>query len=454
MSNKQNWFSRLFNRKSFVGGPVWVFNTDGTKILISDSKGDYMKEGFGSNSVVYSIIRHISDKFASLPFYLYEVKDSKQYSRYKAMSRGLDTGASLIEYERTRKKALREVDRHEFLDTYNKLGFDGKAQLCGFRDIAGEAFLWKIKGLSGGAPLAYKILPSQFMAIHADATLDGVRGYRLNLGQTIEFTPEEIAHWKYWNPFFDNNGGHLYGLSPLRAAYMDLMTSKAGKNAAYSDFANNGTRGAIVRNEDIPWQPEQKDDLRQYIDENFNGVENRGKIRAINIKAEWMQMGLSSSEMETMKALQLTKEDICNVYQFPVRLLAGIEGTFNNVESSGKQLITNCIMPRALSHSDFVDQQLLTDFDKPGRLHYGVDITALPELQDEMAKMYELMEKAYWVNPDEKREMTNWEASGDPNMKKFYFPSSLTPLDQLNEKPEDLGQDMEDLDSEGIKDYK
>jgi hypothetical protein len=39
-------------------------------------------------------------------------------------------------------------------------------------------------------------------------------------------------------------------------------------------------------------------------------------------------------------------------------------------------------------------------------------------------------------------------------MKKFYFPSSLTPLDQLNVSPEDIGQDVDDLEDEGIKDYK
>lgn len=457
MNNKQGWIKRLFNRQKglSISSPYWFFNTDGSKVLLSDNKGDYINEGFGANSTVFSIIKHISDKFATLPFYLYEVTNKKEFQRYKSLSQGIGGNSSLIEYERSRHKALKEVDSHPFLDAFDKLGFEGKAQLCGFRDMSGDAFLWKNRGLTGGAPLEYKILPSQFMVIDGNDTLDGVNGYRLNIGKVENFHVEEIAHWKYWNPFFDTAGGHLYGLSPLRAAYMDLLTSKAGKAAAYNDFKNNGTRGAIVRNEDAPWTDTVRDDVKAYVEDTFNGVENRGKIRAINIKASWMQMGLSASEMETMKALQLTKEDLCNVFSFPTRLLAGVEGTFNNVDASGKQLITNCVYPRAVSFRDFVNTQLLPDFGNNNNLFYDVDITALPELQDEMKMLYELMEKAWWVSPDEKREMTNWDASGVPEMSKFYIPTSVQPIDQANQ---DLGANIQGsldaLNNNGVKDYK
>jgi HK97 family phage portal protein len=454
MSNKQTWFSRLFNRKSFVGGPVWVFNTDGSKILISDSKGDYIKEGFGSNSVVYSIIKSISDKFATLPFYLYEVKSKKDFDRYKAYTGNFKHKGSLIEYERLRKKAVNEIEGHPFQVAFDKLGFEGKAQLCGFYDMAGEAYLWKIKGLSGTEPLAYKILPSQFMAIDPDATLDGVKGYRLNLGNHIPFTPDEIGHWKRWNPFFDNNGGHLYGLSPLRAGFMDLMTSKAGKNAAYSDFSNNGVRGAIVRNDERPWDDSQREGLKGYIDENFNGVDNRGKIRAINIKAEWMQMGLSSSEMETMKALQLTKEDLCNVFQYPPRLLAAIEGTFNNVEAAERQLITHCVLPRAISFRDFVNTQLLPDFKDGSRYFYDVDITALPEMQQDMKELVEMLNMMP-IDMNEFRTAIKYDERNEENCKKIMVKSDKVFLDELGQSDkEDIGQDVDDLEDEGIKDYK
>jgi HK97 family phage portal protein len=439
--------------KSYASGPMWFFQSDGTKILVSDDRGDYMKEGFGSNSVVYSIIKSISDKFATLPFYLYEVKNKKDFDRYKAYTSNFKHKGSLVEYERLRKKAVNEVENHPFQIAFDKLGFEGKAQLCGFYDMAGEAYLWKIKGLSGKEPLAYKILPSQFMQIDADATLDGVRGYRLNLGKATQFTPEEIGHWKRWNPFYDTAGGHLHGLSPLRAGFIDLMTSKAGKNAAYADFSNNGTRGAIVRNEDIPWGTEQRDDVSRYVDENFNGVENRGKIRAINIKAEWMQMGLSSSEMETMKALQMTKEDLCNVFQYPPRLLAAIEGTFNNVEAAERQLVTHCVLPRAISFRDFVNTQLLPDYKDAGRYFYDVDITALPEMQSDMKELVEMLDKMP-IDLNEFRAAIKYDESPDPNAKKIYISSSKVPLDQVNMAQDDLGQDMEDLEGEGIKDYK
>jgi HK97 family phage portal protein len=447
-----NWLTNLFKRKSSIGGPFWVFNNDGSKVLISDSKGDYLNEGFGSNSTVYSIIKQISDKFASLPFYLYEVKSKKDFDRYKSLTSNLKHSTNLIQLEKLRTKSMDEVENHPFLDAFNALGFEGKAQLCGFYDLTGEAFLWKIKGLSGKEVLQYKILPSQFMKVNPDSTLDGVRNYVLNQGQTINFEVDEIGHWKKWNPFFDVNGGHLHGLSPLRAGFIDLMTNKAGKNAAHSDFSNNGTRGAIVRNEDIPWTDQQRDGIKQYIDENFNGYENRGKIRAINIKANWMQMGLSASEMETMKALQMTKEDICNVFQFPPRMLSAIEGTFNNVEAAERQLITHCIMPRALSFRDFVNNNLLPDFKDGHRYFFDVDITALPEMQKDIKDLVETL-KMMPITLNEFREAVKYDSLPDENMNKVYIESSKVPLDQMNSM-DDLSNDVSGLEDEGIKDYK
>jgi HK97 family phage portal protein len=449
---KQNWFTKLFKRKSYVGGPFWLFNSDGSKILISDSKNDYLNEGFGSNSTVYSIIKQISDKFATLPFILYEVRNKKEFDRYKSLSANLKHNSNLIQLEKLRTKAMDEVENHPFLDAFNALGFEGKAQLCGFYDSTGEAFLWKIKGLSGEEVLQYKLLPSQFMKVNPDATLDGVAGYTWNQGKTLNFTVDEIAHWKKWNPFFDVNGGHLHGLSPLRAGFIDVMTNKAGKNAAHADFSNNGTRGAIVRKEEKPWTPDQRDGINDYIDEKFNGSENRGKIRAININADWMQMGLSASEMETMKALQMTKEDICNVFQFPPRLLSAIEGTFNNVEAAERQLITHCIFPRAVSFRDFVNSQLLTDFKDGHRYFFDVDITALPEMQSDIKKLVDTL-KEMPITLNEFREAVKYDSLPDENMNKVYITSSKVPLDQVN-MSDDLGSDVSDLEDEGIKDYK
>lgn len=410
-----------------------------------------MKEGFGSNSTVYSIIKHISDKFATLPFYLYEIKDKKEFERYKCLSQGI--GSSLIERERSRHKSLREVDKHPFIEAFDKLGFEGKAQLCGFRDMTGEAFLWKVKGLNG-APIEYRILPSQHMNIVPDRNLfDRPLRYELNYGKLTPFELEEIAHWKHWNPFVDSSGTHLHGLSPLRAGYIDLMTSKAGKLAAYNDFKNNGVRGAIIRNEDIPWDEQQRDDVNAYLDERFNGSENRGKIRAINIKADWIQMGLSASEMETMKALQLTKEDICNLYSFPFRMLAGVEGTMNNVQTSGKQFITNCVYPRAVSFRDFVNKHLLPDFGNTG-LFYDVDISALPELQGDMEQLAKII-NTLPLTLNEIREVMNYDVLTDPNMDKVYIATGKTPLDIANTDPmAGIESDVEKLESEGISDYK
>lgn len=432
------------------GGLDLYFAEDGKIVQVNSNvnKNEYLNKGYAGNAVVYSIIKHISDKMAIMPFNLYQVDDKAAFRKYLNIKNNLGhkrlsiDPSSLKEYKEIRKKAISEVEDHPMLQLLDKLGFEGRSQLNGYRDSTGDAYIWKVRGVSGlSEPLAYRVLPSQHMSIvmNENNYYEAV-GYVMNIGKSNSFAPEEVAHWYHWNPYFDTAGSHLYGLSPMRAAYYDIMASNEGKKALASEFKNNGIRGAIVRNTDRPWTDKQRDQVQDYVDKHFNGNDKRGKIRAMNIDAKWMQLGLNHAEMELAKSLQLTKEDLCNVWQFPPRLIAAIEGTFNNVEAAERQLITHCIFPRAKSWVDLVNNNLLLDFKSNAKgLYYDVDISALPEMQTDMKNLVETLDKMP-ISPNEFRRATGYDDDVDPAANKIFMNNTKVPIDQLNQ---DLGANIQ-----------
>jgi HK97 family phage portal protein len=457
MTIKNFWASiNPFSKKGMTVIQSWGM---GGTVSFPGTKGEYIQDGYEGSSTVYAIENIIGETFASAPKTLYRVKSQKALDKYKILTKSY--GASPVEIMRAKSAAMEEVDGHPLLDLLNKPNglqgaFDFLVHVNASRDITGDTFIWVNRGLSGkGEPLSLTVLPSQYINLKTSSPYT-VEGYQLNYGTPKDFSPDEVVHWRYTNLAYDAQGQHLFGQSPLKALSEDytLTANKAGKKSAAKGYENQGAGGLLSRNEDFPWTDEQRIGLNDYIDEVINGSENRLKVRAANAKLQWVQLAMSAADQKIFEGIQATKEDICNVFNFPVHLLSASAGTFSNVDAANKYLVTKTVYGRWISFRDLVNNKLLPMYKGGEQYFFDFDISTFPEVQDDQRKLYDLVREAYWITPEEKREYLGWEASNDPNMKKFYFPSSLTPLDQLNVSPEDIGQDVEDLEDEGIKDYK
>ena len=68
-----------------------------------------------------------------------------------------------------------------------------------------------------------------------------------------------------------------------------------------------------------------------------------------------------------------------------------------------------------------------------GEYYVDFDITILPEMQEDMEKVVAQAEKMWWISPNEKREMSRYDAIADPAMDKVYIPSNLVPIDDFTD---------------------
>jgi phage portal protein BeeE len=149
---------------------------------------------------------------------------------------------------------------------------------------------------------------------------------------------------------------------------------------------------------------------------------------------------MSSTDLELIEGLRLTKEDICAAYNFPPELLTG-DKKFDNYDAAIKYLVTNTLMPELVAERNIFNEVIVPMFG--GEYYVDFDITALPELQDDMAKLTESLARMDYITFDEKRAVMKYDSMGGPYAT-AYISSSLTPIDMAGQADTYINPDLED----------
>ena len=120
---------------------------------------------------------------------------------------------------------------------------------------------------------------------------------------------------------------------------------------------------------------------------------------------------------------------LCNLYRLnPNFFLSG--QTFDNLSQARKDFITQTILPRACSNRDELNRMLLKAFNLDEKTFtIDIDISELPEMQEDMQKQVQALSLAWWFSANQRLEMMGEEASTDPNMDKIWIPNNLTLMD-------------------------
>ena len=413
----------------------------GGHTLITDGNANnYVQQGYLGNSDVYSIVSQSARKFASIPVGTYKVKDTtegrKAFKAYKTLTKGNMTQAAIDRAVFLRSKALEEADESnpvaELLRNPNP--YEGQdsffEKVFTYKLITGGAAIYKnMGGLEKGPVLEMEVLPSQFLQIQGDGTLFGVSQYRL-LMTNMEFTPNEIIYWKYPNIDFALNGRQLYGLSPLKAGLNQLQASNDAVRATVAMFQNGGARGVLFDdNSQVPLSKEQAEQLQGVADMKINDLDSKGRVITAAAKLGYIQLGLSTVDMQLLEAINMTGVKLCNLYNFPPGLLKP-DSTYDNRNADMKYFITNKIVPEWCSFRDELNRSLLPDFGAAAKgLYIDFDVQDLPELQDDMEKLVKTLQMASWLTMDEKRLMMRQEPKGGP-YDTAYLQSSQIPIEQ------------------------
>lgn len=414
-----------------------IYNHLGHSVLWNTENDDnYITEGYRKNATIYSLINIITKAATTIPFTVYEKTKESEYKRYKAMQSGVADPTALYKSQLIKKNALVELEGHELqmlLEQPNASQSYSSwiSELIAFRKLTGNGYIYGIApdtGLKAGKYTELYVMPSQVMEIISNGIMEPVSKYRLEYNGTYEMPADCICHIKDFNPYYDGTGSHLYGQSPLRAGFRSLTTNNEAVTTGVKYLQNQTARG-ILMSEEGDINEVQAQQLKDKFRKQHQGSTNAGDVLITPKKLSWINFGLSASDLSLIEQYKASVKDLCNIYGVPVQLLNNTDAsTYNNMKEAKKALYQMAVIPELMKIQDELNRWLAPKYGD--KICIEFDFTAIPEMQEETEKVVNQLYNAWWITPNEKRDVMNYGIDEEnEQMNSYFVPANLIPLE-------------------------
>ena len=113
--------------------------------------------------------------------------------------------------------------------------------------------------------------------------------------------------------------------------------------------------------------------------------------------------------------------------------------TESNVKEMRRDSYTRAVIPERKAQCDAINRFIVPGYNTGGKKYFvDMDISGITELQPDMQTMSAWLNTAWWVSPNEKRKMQDFDESMDVNMDKIWVPSGLLPMDDMTINVDDV----------------
>ena len=392
---------------------------------------------------VYAVISYLADTAARIEIEGYEVIDEPMMKNYKKH------GQQSIKGKYFRTKAIQDLGEDDkFVKFLDNISYADRIKYYTILYITGELFLWKevIELGPNAGDIYLHALNNQNVTVLVSNTFPQViTGYRyFDVGFDGNFTTDEIIHVKYYNPTI-TNGYQFRGLSPLQVLSKRITRLEAGMDASVAQMQNGGVPGIVYEKDAFAVETlgERKNDFGKYL----RNSSNKGAPYFAGGEMGYIELGLSLADMDvtTLQKIDFTK--LCNAYKMPEVLLNNTDAsTYNNMSTALKMLYTNSILPNIFLFVDALKQSVIPHFAMDGvKRTIEIDISDIPAMQEDMKMQADALNAMWWITPNEKRSIQDFEIIDNPMMNEIYIDGGKVPLTDL--EPSDFTDvEMEDED--------
>ena len=394
MANIFNKLISQFARKSYVStGLPYSFPTEyGNK-----TNKDYL-DSFDESFLVHACVSKIAQKVANTKFKLYKVRGTSG------------------------KEKVVEITNHSLLDLLASVNptttkFQLLQLMQAYKELLGDAYWYKARGETSKKVLELHSLRPDWVTTQTDG--EGVISnykYRLNNGQTVDFSPKDIIHFKQLNP-----KSSLYGSPTVKSAMATVESSVYSTRWNRNFFKNQAIPATLVISK-VKMTDKGKEEFRKRWEDKYQGTANAHKLGFLNGEIEIKNLMASVKDMDFPNLTKSTKEDILLSFGVPKAIL-GIEG-MNRAEAEALiyTFLSETIEPKIQDMVEVLNQFLVPEFGSDLYLGF-VDPT--PANRDAVTKEYESGLKNNWLLINEVRDK-----EGLPPINggwDFYLPISMIP---------------------------
>lgn len=227
--------------------------------------------------------------------------------------------------------------------------------------IYGNATLVKFRGGRGQTPAQLWPMPFDRVSIlqgkdqPIEAYIWGGFNTIGSVGQQKVFLPEDVIHFKWFNPV----GWQSYGRSPLEALATTLALEEAGQRYALASFGN-GARPASFVVAEKKLTKEQRDELRAEINAAYGGVDNAFKVALLDNGLDWKPIGMNMQETGLTENRKISREEVCAVYDVPPPMVGILDqATYSNIDEQHTMLYQTTFAPYCVMLEETFNAQLI-----------------------------------------------------------------------------------------------
>ena len=416
-----------FNQSFFWGTSQSTINDD------SDLK-KYIDLAYNINPDIYSVVSQISNKVISIPYGVREVKDDNANNKLNKLLTSTKHVLNATQRIKALKLEYKAMSDEEFdmplVKPNVNQSWDEFWKLSEiFLKLTGNVYWYKVApedGMNKGVPREIYVLPSHLIEIvlKTNAMMlveeDPIDHYLLTeFNRFTEFKADSIVHISIDNPNFGFNGEHLYGQSPLRAAWKNIEASNKGLDLNINTLKNGGVFG-FIHGKSTPLGMEQAKAVKDRLKEMNKDSSDLSRIAGISTDIGFTRLSLSTDELKPFEYLKFNQKQICNVLGWSDSLLNNDEGgKYEKQKEERKRVVTDTIIPDIKIFEAAFNDEILSLFKNYKGKKLCWDYKEIPELQDDLDTLINWITKAVdsgLINRNEARSAMRLAPLEDSNM--------------------------------------
>ncbi len=230
-------------------------------------------------------------------------------------------------------------------------------------------------------------------------------------GRTMELAPEQVVHFRGYNPV-----NPVFGLSPLETLRRVLAEEFAMGDYREHFWQNAARMGGIIeRSLDAPeWSRDARERFMAEWAEAYSGGAKSGKTAILEDGMKWTATSFNAQQSEYLGGRKLTREECGRAYHIPLPLIGILDhATFSNIREQHRNLYQDCLGPWLKMLAEDIELQFLTEFqDREGvYCEFNIAEKLAGSFEEQTAALQSATGRP-WMAGDEARARMNLPAMG------------------------------------------
>jgi HK97 family phage portal protein len=230
-------------------------------------------------------------------------------------------------------------------------------------------------------------------------------------GQSRQFAPEQIVHFRGYNPSSSTAG--LSPMETLRRVLAEEMAMGRYREGFWTNAARMG--GIIERPKDAPeWSAQARERFRAEFAALHSEEASAGNTAILEEGMTWKQSTFSAQESEYVAGRKLTRAECARAYHIPLPMVGILDNaTFSNIKEQHRNLYQDCLGPWLVMLEQDIELQLLPEMADSAGVYCEFNIAEkLSGSFEEQTTALQASVGRAWMTPDEARARMNLPSMG------------------------------------------